>query len=73
MVLGRDIDNVFVIWWHGEESLRDFLEQVNMFHATIKLTSKEKGNYLEVNVKSLELELKTDLLTKPTDIHQLLD
>ena len=73
MVLGRDIDNVFVIWWHGEESLRDFIEHVNMFHVTIKFTSKEKGNYLEVNVKSLELQLKTDLLTKPTDTHQFLD
>ena len=47
-----------------------------MFHTTIKLTaeySKEKVNFLYVNMKLINLELKIDLFIKPTDTHQFLD
>ena len=47
-----------------------------MFHSTIKFTaeySKEKVNFLDVNIKLIDGELKTDLLVKPTDTHQFLD
>ena len=72
----RHIDDVFLIWKHGKESLKVFRKQVNMFHSTIKLTaeySKEKGNFLDINIKLIHGELKTDLFLKPTDTHQFLD
>ena len=65
-----------IVWEHGEESLKVFIEQVNMFHSTIKFTvdySKEEVNFLDVNIKLIDGKLKTDLLVKPMDTHQLLD
>ena len=47
-----------------------------MFHSTIKFTaeySKEEVNFLDVNIKLIDGELKTDLFVKPTDTHQFLD
>ena len=34
------IDDTFFIWEHGEEYLTVFIEQVNMFHSTIKFTAE---------------------------------
>ena len=76
MIWWRYIDDIFFIWEHGEESLKVFIEQVNMFHSTIKFTaeySKEEVNFLDVNIKLIDGELKTDLIVKPTDTHQFLD
>ena len=76
MIWWRYIDDIFFIWEHGEESLKVFIEQVNMFHSTIKFTaeySKEGVNFLDVNIKLINGELKTDLIVKPTDTHQVLD
>ena len=59
-----------------EKSLKVFMKQVNMFHSTIKFTaeySNEEVNFLDVNSKLLDGELKTDLLVKPKDKHQFLD
>ena len=42
---------IFFIWKHGEESLKVFIEQVNMSHYTIKFTaeySREEVNFLDV-------------------------
>ena len=50
----RYIDNIFFIWEHGEESLKVFRGQVNMFHSTVKFTSeysKEQVHFLDVNIK----------------------
>ena len=47
-----------------------------MFHSTIKFTAeypKEEVNFLDVNIKLIVGELKTDLFVKPTDTHQFLD
>ena len=49
MIWWRNIDDIFFIWEYGEESLKVFTEQVNMFHSTIKFTaeySKEEVNFL---------------------------
>ena len=40
MIWWRYIDDIFFIWEHGEESLKVFIEQVNMFHSTIKFTAE---------------------------------
>ena len=47
-----------------------------MFHPTIKLTvehSKWEADFLNVNIKLIDKELKTGLFVKPTDTHQFLD
>ena len=70
------IDDIFFIWEHGEESLRVFIDQVNLFHPTMKFTaeySKEEVNFSDLNVKLVDGELKTDLFVKLTDTHQFLD
>ena len=36
----RYIDDIFFIREHGEESLKVYLEQVNMFFSTIKFTAE---------------------------------
>ena len=59
------IDETFFIWEHGEESLRDVIDQVNLFHPTIKLTaeySKEEVNFLDLNIILIDRELKICLL-----------
>ena len=40
MIWYRYIDDIFFIREHGQESLKVFIEQVNMFHSTIKLTAE---------------------------------
>ena len=47
-----------------------------MFYPTMKCTaeySKEEVNFLDLNVKLIGGELKTDLFVKPTDTHRFLD
>ena len=68
----RYIDDIFFVWEHGEESLKVFIVQVNTFHSTIKFTaeySKEEVISLDVNIKLIDGELKTDLLLKSTNTH----
>ena len=50
----RYIDDIFFIWEHGEDSLKQFIETLNSCHPTIKFTaewSKEEINFLHVNVR----------------------
>ena len=57
MIRWRYIDDIVFIWQRGEESLKVFIHQVNMFHSTIKFTaeySKEEVNFLDVNVKLID-------------------
>ena len=72
----RYIDDIFFIWEHGEESLQEFMNEINSFHSTIKFTadwSKEKVNFLDVEVTLKNSVLSNDLFVKPTDTHQFLD
>ena len=72
----RYIDDIFLIWEHGEESLKLFLEKINSIHPTIKFTadwSYSSVNFLDVKVIMKDGEIITDLYVKPTDTHQYLD
>ena len=77
MIWWRYVDDIFFIWEHGEESLEVFIiEQPNMFHSITKFTaeySKEEVNFLDVNIKLIDGELKIVLSVKPTNTHQFLD
>ena len=75
IIWGRCIDDIFLIWEHGEESLKVYLKQVNIIHPAMKFTaeySKQEVNFLDVNIKLIYPELETNLFVKPTDIHQFL-
>ena len=43
MIWWRYIDDKFFIWEHGEESLKAFIEQANMFHSTIKFNAERRS------------------------------
>ena len=66
---------IFLLWQHGEENLKIFLETLNCCHPTIKFTadySKHSVNFLDVPVKKLSNRLITDVYIEPTDTHQYL-
>ena len=71
----RFIDDIFFIWEHGEEKLKEFIDVLNKKHPTIKFTaewSKTQINFLDVTVYLENGNIKTDLYVKPTDTHQYL-
>ena len=75
LVWWRYIDDIFVIWQHGEEELARFIASLNECHPSIKFTSeysKEQINFLDVQVIRKGNSLITDLFVKPTDTHQYL-
>jgi hypothetical protein len=71
----RFIDDVFMIWKHGEDELLEFLEFLNSRVESIKFTitySKQCVNFLDTKVKIVDGKLETDLYSKPTDSHSYL-
>ena len=71
----RYIDDVFLIWTHGEEELDRFILHCNAKHHTIKFTAERSYKclpFLDVMVELRDGHLHTDLYSKPTDTHQYL-
>ena len=71
----RYIDDVFMIWPHGEEKLSEFVNLLNSSHETIKFThevSPSEINFLDVTVLLHNNSIATDLHVKSTDTHQYL-
>ena len=67
----RYIDDIFGIWLHGEQELRNFHQSANQIHSKIQVdlrTSQSEIEFLDVTVK-LDKDgfLTTDLFIKPTD------
>ena len=72
----RYIDDIFLIWEHGEESLLEFIDYLNNLHPTLKFTykySRESIEFLDVLVMREGAGIKTDLFVKETDTHQYLE
>ena len=72
----RYIDDIFMVWTHGEDKLEDFINHINSFHSTIKFThefSRSHISFLNITV-SLDNnnKISTDLFVKSTDTHQYL-
>ena len=69
----RFIDDIFMIWTHGEDTLNEFITYLNGIHPTIKFThelSNTHINFLDTTVKvNSHRELYTTLYEKPTDTH----
>ena len=72
----RYIDDILLIWEHGEESLKLFLEKINSIHPTITFTadwSYSSVKFLDVKVITKDGKINIDLYVKPTDAYQYLD
>jgi len=68
----RFVDDIFGIWPHGEESLKNFCKEANKIHPRIQLTleySHDSITFLDTRVKVINGTIQTDLYTKPTDQH----
>ncbi len=67
----RYIDDLFFIWKGTEDELKQFFEEINKVHATIKFDykySKKEIDFLDLTVyKDLTGKLATKVFTKPTD------
>ena len=71
----RYIDDIFMVWTHGQEKLDDFIKYLNNIHPTIKFTSERSTTsipFLDVNIQLNNGKIETDLFYKPTDKHQYL-
>ena len=69
----RFIDDIFMIWTHGEDKLDEFITYLNSIHPTIKFThesSTTQINFLDTTVKINDnRNLYATLYEKPTDTH----
>ena len=71
----RFIDDVFMLWTHGETQLLRFIDHVNGANDNIKFThefSRHQVSFLDTMVNFRQGELVTDLYSKPTDRHNYL-
>ena len=71
----RYIDDIFLIWQHGGQNLKSFLDYLNSIHPTLKLTSSSSETEIEcldVLVINQNGQIETDLFVKKTDTHQYL-
>ena len=71
----RYIDDIFMIWTEGEETLNEFLTHCNNQNKHIQFEQTISKNwipFLDVSVILENGKLTTDLYSKPTDKHQYL-
>ena len=72
----RYIDDIIIIWQHGEQTLKKFIEHANSIHDTIKFEgdySKDRINFLDTTIYFNDNRiLESTLFIKPTDICTLL-
>ena len=70
----RYIDDIFIIWTHGEDSFKLFYQSFNSFHPNITFsvnTSTTSVNFLDVTIfKSHLQQLQFKLYHKPTSSFQ---
>ena len=72
----RFIDDIFLIWPHGMNSLTKFIKHLNTVHPTIKFTSdisETKISFLDLTIYIEQSKLHTRLYTKPADGHMYLN
>ena len=72
----RFIDDIFMIWSHGMDSLLEFIDHLNVVHPTIKFTSDishTEISFLDFTIYIKQSQLHTRLYTKTTDRHMYLN
>ena len=63
----RFIDDIFAIWQHGQESLQNFLQQINSFHPTIRFTSENTYHFWIPQLSWMEgLSIQIYIQSQPT-------
>ena len=75
LVWFRYIDDIFFLWTHGEESLKQFLGNLNNYDPNVKFTreySKKEIPLLDLKVGIKNGNITTDLYVRDTDRHQYL-
>ena len=73
LVWWRYIDDIFLLWQLWEEKLKEFLDIFNRYYPSIKFTSKcskERIDFLDVEIIKEGNQLLTDVFVKSTDTHQ---
>ena len=82
LVWYRYIDDIFLIWTHGDDELQKFLTYVDSFSDARKMKSairfevnksQHEVNFLDVKVSLEKGTLRTSLFSKPTDAHLYLN
>uniref|UniRef100_K7EXL6 Reverse transcriptase domain-containing protein n=1 Tax=Pelodiscus sinensis TaxID=13735 RepID=K7EXL6_PELSI len=71
----RYIDDIFMIWTHGQETLETFHRDFNNLHPTINLSlnhSTQEIHFLDTTVQITNGKLDTTLYRKPTDSYSYL-
>ena len=72
----RFIDDIFMIWPHGMDSLLEFVDHLNIEHPTINFTgdiSDTEISFLDLTIYIQQSQLHTRLYTKTTDRHMYLN
>ena len=74
---GRFIDDIFMIWEHGIDKLKEFVDHMNSQHPTIKFTHEFSENQLSFLDTTVVIDhninqVYTKLYTKPADTHSYL-
>ena len=63
----RCIDDIFLIWTHGEQELERFLKELNNFNPNLSFTHETRKNcipFLHLKVKPIDGKLETHLHMK---------
>ena len=47
------IDDIFLLWQHAEEKLKEFLDILNRYHPSIKFTSKYSREWIDFLVNEI--------------------
>ena len=71
----RFIDDIFIIWQHGQEELTKFIDYLNGCMDSFKFTSEFSGNtvtFLDTKISIVNNQLISDLYCKPTYSHNYL-
>ena len=66
------IDDIFMIWPHGMDSLLKFIDHFNTVHHTIKFTSDISDteiSFLDLTIYMQQSQLHTKLYTKNRETH----
>ena len=68
----RFLDDIFMIWTSGQESLNEFLNLANDFYPSIKFTTETTSSeihFLNTTIHLQNNKVETEIYSKPIDAH----
>lgn len=73
----RYVDDVFIIWSHGDEKMEEFFNEANLRHPNIKFTiereEEERINFLDFTIDRSNAILGTKVFRKATHTNQYIN